>query len=83
MYITYFKDTGEITSPIISCDRAIAMEEVYGEEKAKIYSKIYDYINIKDNNDIICNPKKYCIDIETKKLKICQVKENDIPVEYL
>ena len=83
MYITYFKDTGEITSPIISCDRIVTMEEIYGEEKSKIYSKIYDYINIKDNNDIVCNPKRYCIDIDTKKIKIIQDKGIELFVEYL
>ena len=83
MYITYFKDTGEIIPPIMTCDRVVTMEEIYGEEKAKIYSKIYSYINIKDNEDIIHNYKKYYIDINTKELNVKPIKETEIIIEYL
>ena len=83
MYITYFKDTGEITPPIMTCDRVVTLEDVYGEEKAKIYSKIYSYINIKDDMYVMNNIKNYYVDLETKELKEKPIKLEVKTIEYL
>ena len=52
----------------MTCDRVVTLEDVYGEEKAKIYSKIYSYINIKDDMYVMNNIKNYYVDLETKEL---------------
>lgn len=83
MLITYLKDTGELVPPIATSDSPLTLEDVLGEDKAKIYSQIYDYINIVDNMDIFENFKKYYVDIETKKLKLKPIAVTTSEIQYL
>lgn len=72
MVITYIKETGEIVSPIQTSDKALTIEDVFGE-KAVIMSKIYDVVNIVDNMNVFNMIFNYYVDVETKELKF---KEN-------
>lgn len=72
MVITYIKETGEIVSPIQTSDKALTIEDVFGE-KAVIMSKIYDVVNIVDNMNVFNMIFNYYVDVETKELKL---KEN-------
>ena len=83
MLITYLKENGEIVPPIVTSDTPLTLKDVLGEEKANIYSKIYDYINIVDNIDIFENFKKYYVDIETKELKLKPVIAIINEIQYL
>lgn len=69
MFITYLKQTGELVPPIMTSDVPLTLEDVLGEEKGKIYSVIYDYINIIDMPEIFDNTNKFYVDIETKELR--------------
>lgn len=69
MFITYLKQTGELVPPIMTSDIPLTLEDVLGDEKAKIYSVIYDYINIIDIPEIFDNTNKFYVDIETKELR--------------
>lgn len=69
MFITYLKQTGELVPPIMTSDIPLTLEDVLGEEKGKIYSVIYDYINIIDIPEIFDNTNKFYVDIETKELR--------------
>ena len=69
MVIPYLKDTGEIKTPIRTSDIPLTLIDIMGEEEGRIYSKIYDVINIKDDLNILYNIQKYYVDIETKELK--------------
>lgn len=69
MFISFFKDTGEITPPIMTSKESLTLNDVLGEEKGDIYSKIYDYINIVDDLEIYNNIRNYYVDVETKELK--------------
>ena len=69
MFITYLKQTGELVPPIMTSDIPLTLEDVLGKEKGKIYSVIYDYINIIDIPEIFDNTNKFYVDIETKELR--------------
>lgn len=69
MFITYLKQTGELVPPIMTSDIPLTLEDVLGDEKAKIYGVIYDYINIVDIPEIFDNTNKFYVDIETKELR--------------
>ena len=69
MFISYLKQTGELVPPIMTSDIPLTLEDVLGEEKGKIYSVIYDYINIIDMPEIFDNTNKFYVDIETKELR--------------
>lgn len=69
MVIPYLKETGVIKTPVVTSDIPLTLEDIMGEEEGAIYSKIYDVINIKDNQNIFYNIMDYYVDIETKELK--------------
>lgn len=69
MFITYLKQTGELVPPIMTSDIPLTLEDVLGEEKAKIYGAIYDYINVVDIPEIFDNVNKFYVDVETKELR--------------
>lgn len=84
MFLTYLKNSGKLVPPMLTSDKSLTLEEVWGTEKAKIYEAIYDYINIEDELEIIYNPNNYYVDIETKKLKLKVGNVDvDIDVKYL
>ena len=70
MYITYSKDTGELSTPIMTCNRKVHPSELYEGEKLTKYLKQYDFLNIEDDGDIIKNPQKYYVDLDKRELKI-------------
>ena len=70
MYITYSKDTGELSTPIMTCNRIVHPSELYEGEKLTKYLKQYDFLNIEDDGDIIKNPQKYYVDLDKRELKI-------------
>lgn len=78
MLITYLKENGRIVPPIVTSAEPLTLIDVMGEELGKIYSNIYDCINIVDNIDIFDNVDKYYIDIESKELKLRPQKLNEI-----
>jgi len=80
MVIPYLKETGTIKTPVITSDTPLTLIDIIGEEEGKIYSAIYDVINIKDNMDIFYNIKDYYVDIVTKELKRKQDINN---IKYL
>ena len=45
------------------------MEDVFGE-KTSIMSNIYDVVNIVDNMDVFNSIFNYCVDINTKEVKL-------------
>lgn len=63
------KDTGEITSPIMTFKTPLTLKDIF-KENAEIYSKIYDVINIVDNIEVYNNIYNYYVDINTKELKL-------------
>lgn len=69
MVITYFKDTGEITAPIMTSNKPLNLADIFSE-KAEIFSRIYDVINVVDNMALYNNIFNYYVDIETKELKL-------------
>ena len=69
MVITYIKETGEIVSPVQTSSKPLTMEDVFGE-KASIMSNIYDVVNIVDNMDVFNSIFNYCVDINTKEVKL-------------
>lgn len=69
MVITYIKETGEIVSPVQTSSKALTMEDVFGE-KTSIMSNIYDVVNIVDNMDVFNSIFNYCVDINTKEVKL-------------
>lgn len=69
MVIPYLKETGAIKTPVVTSDTPLSLIDIMGEEEGKIYSAIYDVINIKDNPNIFYNIMDYYVDIETKELK--------------
>ena len=72
MVITYIKETGEIVSPVQTSSKALTMEDVFGE-KTSIMSNIYDVVNIVDNMDVFNSIFNYCVDINTKEVKLKNV----------
>lgn len=69
MVITYLKETGAIKSPVLTSDVPLTLIDIMGEEEGKIYSAIYDVINIEDNQDIFHHIMDYYVDVETKQLR--------------
>lgn len=78
MVITYIKETGEIVSPVQTSSKALTMEDVFGE-KAPIMSNVYDVVNIVDNMDIFNSIFNYCVDINTKEVKL----KNSIKIQRM
>ena len=70
MYITYSKDTGELSTPIMTCNRKVQPSELYEGEKLTKYLKQYDFLNIEDDGNIIINPQNYYVDLDKRELKI-------------
>lgn len=70
MYITYSKDTGELSTPIMTCNRIVHPSELYEGEKLTKYLKQYDFLNIEDDGNIIINPQNYYVDLDKRELKI-------------
>jgi len=79
MLITYLKKTGELVPPIMTSKEPLTLVDALGEEKGKIYSEIYDYINIEDDMNIFNNTNQYYVDIDTKELKMKQYSK----IKYL
>lgn len=69
MVITYFKDTGEITAPIITSSKPLTLKDIF-TDKSDIFSRIYDVINVVDNMTLYNNIFNYYVDINTKELKL-------------
>ena len=69
MIIPYLKETGTIKTPVMTSDIPLTLTDVLGEEEGKIYSEIYEVINIKDDLNILYNIRDYYVDIKTKELK--------------
>lgn len=78
MVITYIKETGEIISPIQTSPEVLSMEDVFGE-KATIMSNIYDVVNIVDNMEVFNSIFNYCVDINTKEVKL----KNSIKIQRM
>lgn len=72
MVITYIKETGEIVSPIQTSEKALTMEDVFGE-KAEMMSKVYDVVNIVDNMEIFNSIFNYYVDVKTKEVRIKKI----------
>lgn len=80
MFLCYLKKNGALVPPMLTADKPLTLEEVWGKEKADIYSLIYGYINIKDDLEIMHNPKNYYVNVETKKIRL-KVGNVDVEVE--
>lgn len=78
MVITYIKETGEIVSPIQTSSEVLTMEDIFGE-KASIMKNIYDVVNIVDNMDVFNNIFNYCVDVNTKEVKL----KNSIKIQRM
>lgn len=70
MFISYLKSNGQLVPPMLTSDTELTLEDVWGKEKAEVYSLIYGFINVPDDLNVLYNPKWYYVDIETKELKL-------------
>lgn len=70
MFVAYLKDTGELSTPIITCSREIYLQELYEGERLEKFLNKCKFLNIEDNYDIIARPRNYYVDLETKEIKL-------------